>query len=258
MSDNNSESEIETVFEKKIYGVQDVVNAQTNLILKLQKLIVNDYNKSRKVLEHGNEITDEAQTEKMQVSAEFEHFLNRTRKELVRNYETMHLKVNSFGKELRDVLKVYTDVQKRMKSEEKQKLEVAHHMFIEHVEKNSVELKDLKANIVKLQTLFNPQLPPIPSATSKFRQNPSDYLVQSNHIQKPFKPIETELVTHMTRIIQELYLLRENLQACPHIVKLTEPIIAQSKRVAEMILKEYPARALEDFLKTLPADQREG
>ncbi|CCD71446.1 Coiled-coil domain-containing protein 96 [Caenorhabditis elegans] len=243
------EVEIEDIDEVATLTETDIVEIQTKLIEDLQEMVVKDKEKHEKLLKLGEHVLDEQTRLRTRLSEEFGDFLNRSKRSLTRNFETADGNVYSFEKNLRELLHLYITVHNRVKQDEK---EVAKQdEFLNQIDRNEMELKDLRDNIRSLRSELTVDVGPVSSVTSKTSG------IEANFIVKPYKPLETELATQIVRVNRELEILKMQLPNCDHFPNLMNPVQKLGEKVTGMVMKDLPAKKLQDFLDTLPPMKRD-
>ncbi|CAL2034901.1 unnamed protein product [Caenorhabditis brenneri] len=249
-----SEGDDEEDLESLLVDESDILQIQLDLVDELQDMIVDCFEEHKEVLESAKKIVEFYNKNKNDVADEFRLFLKSFRRKLASSHQQAKWSVHQFRKTLREVLVLYVEVNNRMKLEEK--LVIKQDAFIAHVEKNEKEFIDLKENLKKLQEELIgtvPAPPVLPSTTNMSAESVSE----ANHIDNPFKPIETEIATHVLYVNKAIDDFKRDAPMCVKLPKLMNKVKEQGVTVAQLALAENPPKTIEDFINTLTPKQRD-
>ncbi|CAL2034926.1 unnamed protein product [Caenorhabditis brenneri] len=258
--EENDDGPIDIEFDEEIdldelsVDEDDILEIQLAMVDDLQNMIFECTDDHKELMETAEQLVEIYNKKKSDIADELRIFLNCFRHKLAANNQRAKLSVHEFRKTLREVLVLYVEVNKRMRKEEK--LVIKQDAFIYRVEKNGRELADMRENFKKLQTeLLDPV--PAPSAVPSTTNLSTETANEANHIEKPYKPFETEIATHVVCVNKAMDDLKRELQMCQHFPKLMDRIKEQGMKVADILLTENPPKAIEDFINTLPAQQQD-
>lgn len=232
----------------------DILEFQSELIEDLQEMIVKCVGEQRTVLEEAKRIVEYYHKFKSDAADEFRRFLRCFSRKLAGSNQRAKWETNEFRKTLREVLVLYVEVNSRMKVEEKGVIK--QDAFISQLDKNEKELAELRENLKNLQQELIgtvPSTPALPSTTNMSAETISE----ANHIDQPFKPIETEIATHVICVNKAMDDLKRNAPKCANLPKLMNKVKDQGAKVAKLALEENPAKTVTDFVNTLTPKQRD-
>lgn len=230
----------------------DILEIQLNLVDDLQDMIFECFDEHKQLLETAKQVVEFYNKNKSGIADWFRSYLKCFSRKLASNNQRAKLSVNQFRKTLREVLVLYVEVNKRMRVEEK--LVIKQDAFIYRIEKNQLELADLRDNLKKLQIELLDPVPALPVVRSTTNLS-TETASEANHIDKPYKPFETEIATHVVLVNKAMDDLKNELQMCQHFPRLMGKIKEQGLKVADIVLTENPPKTIDDFIDTLPAGQ---
>lgn len=245
----SEEGEVEIEVEES-----DILGIQLDLVDELQDMIVDCSDEHKELMESAKKIVEVYNANKNDIADECRQFLKSFCRKLAGSHQKAKWNAHLFRKTLRDVLVLYVEVNNRMKVEEK--LVIKQDAFIAHVEKNEKEFIDLKENLKKLQEELIDTVPPPPVLPSTTNMS-AETVSEANHIDNPFKPIETEVATHILFVNKAIEDVKRDAPMSVKLPKLMNKVKEQGVTVAQLALAENPPKTIEDFINTLTPKQRD-
>ncbi|KAF1752394.1 hypothetical protein GCK72_018949 [Caenorhabditis remanei] len=233
-----------TVQESKI------IDVQFKIVDEMIKFLRSETQLHKAIVEKGEE-AEEAYDESIEEIIEaMEIVLKRGIRVLKHNHQTIDWNVNLFRYNLKKMLKLYVDVNNQMKVEEKQAAK--QDAFIAILEEMDKDVSEFKENLNSVRDLIGTE----PATLVRSRTILSTERL-ANHIEQPYKPIETEVATHVAKVNREMDSLYFQLPAFDHFPSLMKPVQQRGMKVANLMLKNLPVKTVEDFIATLPRKQRD-
>ncbi|PIC37524.1 hypothetical protein B9Z55_016120 [Caenorhabditis nigoni] len=149
-----------------------------------------------------------------------------------------------FRDNIRELLKLYVVVNRRMEAEEEKIKELDG--LVSLLEETMEEYELVKENIKLTQQMLGLGL-----------RAPAEPAVPEPSKAQPREPFETKIACLVPRINEEMDVLKTLLPLASHLPGLMDPVKEQGNRVMEMMLKEFPAKTTLNFLETLPLKQQD-
>lgn len=231
-------------------GPDFFIEVQSEIVEELRAMLVKSYERHEEVRANGDIITEEWDKKQDEMREMIETTIRRAGRTLKYNLQAVGWHVHHFRSKLREVLALYVAVNNQMKVEEKQAAK--QDAFIALMEESSKELAELKESMKVTQAMFAPQNPGCVIS----RTNISTEKLM-NHIEEPYRPMETEVATAVQRVNAEMMTLSKEIPMARTLPKLMSPIEERGMKVAAMMLKEFQPKTIDDFLNTLPLKQRD-
>ncbi|KAF1768100.1 hypothetical protein GCK72_008061 [Caenorhabditis remanei] len=227
----------------------DIVKFQTTALEELCNTLEEGIQYQHRIIQRGDEMVEYYNEYRDEIVDSMAIVWKRGLRAIKNNKQRIDWALNKFRIDLRKILWLYVTVNHMMDEEEKNAAKQDE--FVEILDEAEKEIGLFKDN-VNLQDLFGAKTAGVvPSQTKLSRET----LV--NHIVQPYKPIETEVATHVSNVNR---LISDILCKTPKrvlLAEITKPLQKQGQTVAEMILKEFPPKTVEDFIQTLPVKQRD-
>lgn len=231
-------------------GPSFFLEIQAGMVEELHEMLVKSFERHQAVKANGEIIMEGWDKKQEEMREMIDTTARRACRTLRHNLQMAEWNLHNFRKNIRDVLALYVEVNNMMKVEEKQAAK--QDAFIALCEESNKELVELKDSIKTTQALFPLQNPGV--VLSRTNLSTEKLL---NHIEEPYRPCETEVATAVRRVNDEMRTLAMEIPLARKLPKLTAPIEAKGLKVAEMMLKEFPPKTIDDFLNTLPPKQRD-